>query len=96
MYLSPAHCNCPDTGCPVAALAPEIARAKLDIRKRSAGLMRNWVEFMPGATAKEREQNLFLIYSAMAGAISIARVLTEPADKQKLLASVRDHLLQSF
>ena len=96
MYLSPAHCDCPDTGCPVAALAPEIARAKLDIRKRSAGLMRNWLEFMPGATATERERNFLVIFSAMVGAVSIARILTEPADRHKVLASMRDHLLHSF
>ena len=96
LYLSPEHCDHPDTGCPVAALAPEIARAKVNVRKRIAGLMKEWVEFMPGATARERERNLFVIYSAMAGAISIARILTDPADSQKLLASVRDHLLQSL
>jgi TetR/AcrR family transcriptional repressor of nem operon len=96
LYLSTEHCDRPDTGCPVAALAPEIARAKVNVRKRIAGLMKEWVEFMPGATARERERNLFVIYSAMAGAISIARILTDPADRQKLLASVRDHLLQSW
>ena len=96
LYLSTEHCDHPGTGCPVAALAPEIARAKVNVRKRIAGLMKEWVEFLPGATARERERNLFVIYSAMAGAISIARILTHPADKQKLLASVRDHLLQSL
>jgi TetR/AcrR family transcriptional regulator, transcriptional repressor for nem operon len=96
VYLSPEHCDHPDTGCPVAALAPEIARAKVTIRKRIAGLMTQWVEFMPGATAKERQQNFFVIFSAMAGAVSIARMLIEPADKQKVLASMRDHLLRSF
>src|SRR6266542_4150466 len=95
-YLSTEHCDHPDTGCPVAALAPEIARAKLTVRKQISGLMKEWVDIMPGATAKEREQNLFVIYSDMAGAISIARVLTKPDDKQKLLSSVRDHLLHSF
>ena len=96
LYLSSEHCDHPDAGCPVAALAPEIARAKLSIRKRIAGLMKEWVDIMPGATAREREQNLFVIYSAMAGAVSIARLLTKPDDKQKLLSSVRDHLLHSF
>ena len=96
LYLSPEHCDHPDTGCPVAALAPEIARAKVNVRKRIAGLMKEWVELMPGATARERERNLFVMYSAMAGAISIARILTDPADRQKLLASVRDHLLQNL
>src|SRR6266705_3778378 len=96
LYLSPEHCDHPDTGCPVAALAPEIARAKFSVRKRIAGLMKEWVEFMPGVTATERERNFFVIFSAMAGAVSIARILTEPADRQKVLVSMRDHLLNSF
>ena len=96
MYLSAEHCDHPDTGCPVAALAPEIARAKFGIRKRIASLMTQWVEFMPGVTATERERNFFVIFSAMAGAVSIARMLIDPADRQKALASMRDHLLHSF
>jgi TetR/AcrR family transcriptional repressor of nem operon len=95
LYLSLDHCDHPDIGCPVAALAPEIARAKLSVRKRISGVIKEykWVEFMPGASAAERERNFFIILSAMAGAVSIARVLTEPADKERVLASVRNHLL---
>jgi TetR/AcrR family transcriptional regulator, transcriptional repressor for nem operon len=100
LYLSPEHCDHPDTGCPVAALAPEIARAKFSVRKRIAGLMKQranqWVEFMPGRTAREREQNFYVIFSAMAGAVSVARLLIEPADKEKVLAGMRDQLLRSF
>ena len=100
MYLSPEHCDHPDSGCPVAALAPEMARTKLGVRKRISGLIKEraerWVDLMPGRSAAEREQNFLVILSAMAGAVSIARILTEPADRQRLLASVRDHLLQSF
>ena len=100
LYLSREHCDRPDTGCPVAALAPEIARVKFGVKKRISGLMKErmerWVEFMPGRTLAERERNFFVIFSAMAGAVSIARILTEPADRQRVLASVRDHLLHSF
>jgi len=99
-YLSPEHCDHPDTGCPVAALAPEIARSKFSVRKRISGLMKErmdrWIGFMPGATATEREQNFFVIFSSMAGAVSIARLLTEPADREKVLAGMRNHLLHSF
>jgi TetR/AcrR family transcriptional repressor of nem operon len=95
-YLSTKHCDRPETGCPVAALAPEIARAKFSVRKRIAGLMKEWVEFMPGVTPAERERNFFVIFSAMAGAVSIGRILTDPADRQKVLVSMRDHLLHSF
>ena len=99
-YLSPEHCNRPDTGCPVATLAPDIARAKLSIRKRIAGqvrrLVEEWAKLMPGATAAERERNFFVIFSAMAGAISTARLFTEPSDRQKILVDVQEYLLRSF
>ena len=100
VYLSPEHCDHPDSGCPIAALAPEMARTKLGVRKRISGLIKDraerWVEFMPGRTAGERERNFLVIFSAMAGAVSIARLLAEPVERRKLLASVRDYLLQSF
>ncbi len=99
-YLSTEHCNRPETGCPIVTLAPEIARSKLPVRKRIAGLMKElterWMEFMPGATATEREQNFFVIFGAMAGAVSIARLFTEPTERQRVLASTRDFLLRSF
>ena len=99
-YLSPEHCNHPDTGCPVVTLAPEIARTKLSVRKRMAGLMKEltkrWAEFMPGATAEQRERNFFVIFGAMAGAVATARLFTEPADREMVLGSTRDYLLASF
>src|SRR3954466_2873378 len=100
VYLSPEHCDNPDSGCPVAALAPEMGRAKLGVRKRISGLIKDraerWVEFMPGRTVAERERNLLVIFSAMAGAVSVARILTEPADRQTVLADMQDHLLRTF
>jgi TetR/AcrR family transcriptional regulator, transcriptional repressor for nem operon len=100
LYLSPEHCDHPDSGCPIAALAPEMARTKLGVRKTISGLIKEraerWVEFMPGRTAAERERNFVLIFTAMVGAVSVARILTDAADRQKVLADMRDHLLRSF
>ena len=100
VYLSPEHCDHADVGCPVAALAPEMARAKLSIRKRISDLMKGraqrWVEFMPGRTTGDRERNFLLIFTAMVGAVSVARILTDPGDRQKVLTGMRDHLLRSF
>src|SRR5579864_7764170 len=100
VYLSPDHCDHPDSGCPIAALAPEMARTKLGVRRRISGLIKDraerWVEFMPGRTAAERKRNFVLIFTAMVGAVSVARIITEPADKERVLASVRNHLLRSF
>jgi TetR/AcrR family transcriptional regulator, transcriptional repressor for nem operon len=99
-YLSSEHCDQPGTGCPIAALAPEIGRAKLTVRKRIAGLIQRraqrWAEMMPGKTAKERERNFYVIYTTMVGAVSVARMFPGAADREKVLAGVREHLLGSF
>jgi len=99
-YLSPEHCDHPEIGCPVAALGPEFARAKLTVRRRVTSLMKErrdrLLELMPGATIAERERNFFVILSAMAGAVSIARILPEAADREKVLLDMQDHLLRSF
>ena len=99
-YLSPEHCDHPEIGCPVAALAPEIARAEVTVRRRVAGLIKkrrdHLLELMPGATPTERERNFFVILSAMAGAISVARILPDAADRQRVLQDMLDHILRSF
>ena len=99
-YLSPEQCERPDTGCPIAALAPEIGRAPLGTRKRFAQYMKarreRMLEFMPGQTAAEKERSFNIIFPAMAGAVAIARILPDPAERQKIVDAVRDHLLQSF
>jgi TetR/AcrR family transcriptional repressor of nem operon len=99
-YLSLEHCEHPEVGCPLAALATEIARATPTVRNRIAGLMksrREWVmQFMPGDTPVERERVFNIIFPAMAGAIAVARILPSPEEKKKILYALRDHLLASF
>ncbi len=99
-YLSPEHCEHAATGCPIAALAPEIARAAPAVKKRIAASLKDHREelapFMPGADPGERERNFFVAFTAMAGAVSLARTLADPARRQKVLDTVRDHLLGSL
>ena len=99
-YLSPEHCEHPEIGCPIATLAPELARATPAVRKKIAGLMKarreRMMQFMPGETAAERERNFNIIFPAMAGAISVARILPYPEEREKILNALRDHLLTSF
>jgi TetR/AcrR family transcriptional regulator, transcriptional repressor for nem operon len=54
------------------------------------------VPFMPGRRTAEKERAFFAIFSTMIGAIDIARMLPEPAMREKVLASARDFLLHSF
>jgi hypothetical protein len=51
---------------------------------------------MPGQNVAEREKNFTLIFTAMVGALSLARTMSTTEEKQKVLALVRNHLLASF
>ena len=99
-YLSIEHCEQPDKGCPIAALAPDIARTAQAVRKKILLRMeiyrKQLVEFMPGETASQREKNFTLIFTAMLGALLVARTMSDLDRKQRVLGLVRNHLLSSF
>jgi TetR/AcrR family transcriptional repressor of nem operon len=99
-YLSLEYCDHVERGCPLPALAPELAR----VDKKMSGLVLaalvnykdRMVPFMPGRRTADQERAFFAIFSTMAGAIEIARLLPKPEMREKVLASARDLLLRSF
>ncbi|HEV2424845.1 MAG TPA: TetR/AcrR family transcriptional regulator [Terriglobia bacterium] len=99
-YLSLERCDRPDQGCPIAALAPDMARARPALKQRIAAailkLRQDIVPFMPGRNAEEKTANFLAIFSSMVGTIAIARTMPDPAVRQGILNTVRDHLLDRF
>ncbi len=99
-YLSLEYCDHPERGCPLPALAPELTRVDQKMRRRILPQLVNYkdrmVPFMPGRRIVEKERAFFVIFSTMLGAVEIARMLPEPAMREKVLASARDFLLRSF
>jgi TetR/AcrR family transcriptional regulator, transcriptional repressor for nem operon len=99
-YLSLEYCDDVEHGCPLTALAPELARAgkamKPQIFEELKKYKSRMVPFMPGQRTADKERAFFSIFSTMVGAIEIARMLPEPAMQEKVLASARDFLLRSF
>jgi len=99
-YLRPEMCDHPERGCPLAALAPELARVDERMKPRIVTELVNYknrmVPFMPGRRIVDKERAFFAIFSAMMGAIEIARMLPDPAVREKVLGSARDFLLRSF
>jgi TetR/AcrR family transcriptional repressor of nem operon len=100
VYLSPEHCNHPEWGCPVAALAPELARAGKSMKPKIAAELAKYknrvLSAMPGRRAVDRERAFLAIFSTMIGAIAIARMLPDQAARASVLATARDFLLHSF
>jgi TetR/AcrR family transcriptional regulator, transcriptional repressor for nem operon len=99
-YLAPENCEHAERGCPLPALAPELARVDKSMRGRILAELASYkdrmVPFMPGRRTADKERAFFAIFSTMAGAIEIARLLPEPAMREKVLASAREFLLRSF
>jgi len=99
-YLRPERCERPERGCPLPALGPELARVDNRMKPQIVVELVNYksrmVPFMPGGRTADRERAFFAIFSTMIGAIEIARLLPEPAMREKVLGSARDFLLRSF
>jgi TetR/AcrR family transcriptional regulator, transcriptional repressor for nem operon len=99
-YLSEEYCEHVDRGCPLPALGPELARAGKKMKPRILAELVSYknrmMPFMPGSRPADKEQAFFAIFATMTGAIQLARLLPEPAMRQKVLASARDLILRSF
>ena len=99
-YLSPEHCDHTEWGCPLAALAPELARADKRLKAQILEEMKKYTSrmlpFMPGRRAADKERAFLTIISTMLGALAIARILPHQAQRAKLLANTRDFLFRSF
>lgn len=99
-YLSLEYCDHAERGCPLPALAPEMARANKKMRGQILAELVSYkdrmVPFMPGRRTADKERAFFSIFSTMIGAVEIARLLPDARIREKVLASARDFLLRSF
>jgi TetR/AcrR family transcriptional repressor of nem operon len=99
-YLSPEHCDHPESGCPVAALGPELARArkpmKAPIDEELTRYKSQMLRLMPGRQAADKERAFFTIFSTMIGAVTIARLIPDLKARAKVLAIARDFLLRNL
>ncbi len=99
-YLQPEHCSQAESWCPLTALAPEMVRTSEEMKGRIFDELRNYKDlmrpFMPGRRSTDKESAFFVIFSTMIGTVQIARLLPDPALREKVLANTRDFLLRSF
>lgn len=92
-YLSEAHCEHPDRGCPLAALGTDIARLPRRSRDVCHRLLmtyaRRMARYMPGSTEADREQRAVVLFSGMAGTLTLARTVSDPQARAQLLEAAR-------
>ncbi|HEY1307681.1 MAG TPA: TetR/AcrR family transcriptional regulator [Vicinamibacterales bacterium] len=92
-YLDPKHCDDIAGGCPVAALACEIARRPKGSRGPFLEALRAHIrrieQFMPGATVEARRQKTIALFTGMAGTLMVARAFTDERDRRTILEGAR-------
>ncbi len=81
-YLSPAHLNNPDRGCPIAALGPELTRGKPPVRETLAREIRKRLrqldDLLPPETPPgTRKQQTAGALACMVGGLILARGLKQ-------------------
>ena len=92
-YLDPRHCEDVAGGCPVAALAAEVARRPKASRRPFLQALRTHIrrmeQYMPGRTAEERRQKTIALFTGMAGTLTVARAFTNEMDRHTILEGAR-------
>lgn len=86
-YLSPAHVEHPESGCPLPSLTPEIARADAEVRAAfEDGLLA-----VHAAVRRHVESNdaAWALISQSVGAVMLARALPDDAARDKVLSAVK-------
>jgi TetR/AcrR family transcriptional repressor of nem operon len=99
-YLSAQHANSPGTGCVVSALGPELARRPLPVRKRIEASLKTYRErllpFIPGQTREEKLAKFIVLFPSMAGVLAMARVISSPEKRERILTEARNFFVKSF
>jgi len=98
-YLNEAHRDNPGTGCAFSALAPEIARSDKRIRALTSEQVRNDIQLiarlLPARDERTARSRAILIFSALVGAMSLARAVSNEALSREILETVGELLKNS-
>ena len=99
-YLSVDHCQEIANGCPVAALSGEIVRQTTDVQQSFdislQVYMNRFLPLMPGISEAEKRQQFLVLFTGMAGALSVARAVSDQALRDSILESARTFYTKTF
>lgn len=91
-YLSRKHRDSRTTGCAIAALAGDVARAEKPAREAMSAHIEQFVARMDKALGGDREKALFAV-SALIGALVVSRVMADEKQSDAVLAAAKRELL---
>jgi TetR/AcrR family transcriptional repressor of nem operon len=99
-YLNEAHRDDPGAGCAFSALAGEIARSDKRTRALASEQIRNDIQLIAGLLPrKDKDKNkdaarsmAILTFSALVGAMALARAVSDEALSREILTTVKELL----
>jgi TetR/AcrR family transcriptional regulator, transcriptional repressor for nem operon len=95
-YVSDVHRKNPGAGCAFSALAPEIARSDKRTRALTSEQVKNdillLVGLLSGKDKRAARSKAILTFSALVGAMSLARAVSDEALSREILKTVADLL----
>jgi TetR/AcrR family transcriptional regulator, transcriptional repressor for nem operon len=98
-YLDEAHRDNPGTGCAFSALAPEIARSDKQTRALTSEQVRNDIQLiaglLPDKDKSRARSRAILTFSALVGAMSLARAVSDEGLSREILETVGQFLKNS-
>ncbi len=98
-YLNEAHRDNPGTGCAFSVLAPEIARSDKRTRALTSEQVRNDIELIaalcPAKDKRTARSTAILTFSALVGAMALARAVSDEALSREILNTVAELLKNS-
>jgi TetR/AcrR family transcriptional repressor of nem operon len=96
-YLDLEHCNDVAGGCPVAALASEVARRPRGSRGPFLHALRSHIrrmaKYVPAASDEERREKAIALFTGMAGTLTVARAFTDEQDRRRILEGAKTFYL---
>lgn len=93
-YLSRGHRDARASGCAIAALASDVARADVHCREVTQAHVERFVDKVASALGERDDSRAVLVASAMVGGLLLARMTTDPKRSDEMLRKVRDGLLE--
>lgn len=91
-YLSRKHRDSRTTGCAIAALAGDVARADEAAREVMSARIERFVSHMKEALGGDEEKAM-LVVSAMIGAVLVSRLMTDEKRSDAVLSATKHELL---
>ena len=92
-FVSRTHRDSRATGCAIAALASDVARADESSRGVMSGYIDDFVSQIDQSLRTQDEGDAMFAVSAMIGALLLSRIQVDPKRSDALLKSVRERVL---